>query len=146
MVCITESEKKGFAIPNDKKHWASGVYVIGVGLGSLLTSLISWLIIPWFQQHSMAVCDACSLKSDRGNLRMVDILPYLTPIVWTEWIQSERLEFRWQSTLECCAYLELILAFISHLCCRGTPVQLRARSTIPAASIKPYPNEWLTVT
>ncbi len=48
----------------------------------LLTTLISLLIIPCFQQHvkcsldSKAVCDAWSLKCDRHNLRKVEILPY----------------------------------------------------------------------
>ncbi len=60
------------------------VYTMGVCPGSLLTTHIhiSWLIIPCFQQHvtcsldSLAVCDAWSLKSDRGYMRRVAILPY----------------------------------------------------------------------
>lgn len=36
-------------------------------------------------------------------------------------------------------------ALISHFCCSGTVCHVLARFTMAAASISPYPNEWLTI-
>ena len=62
------------------------------------------------------------------------------------WIQHITILTPVTSIFSPCSYLPLSRNRTEHSCCGGTVVQFRATSVMAAASIKPYPNVWLTKT